>query len=175
MSRAARYDAIARLLHWLIVTLIVAQYAIGWTMPEVHRDTQPVGLIAAHLIVGTALLAAMACRVLWRVTHRPPPDDLSPVMRTLSGATHIALYALLVAVPLLGWINASSRAWSVTLLGIVPLPALSTAGSGFGHAMGDVHGILAWVLFGGICLHVAAALAHRFVLRDGVMQRMMPW
>ncbi|MBY4867847.1 cytochrome b [Burkholderia sp. Bp9017] len=175
MSGPARYDAVARLLHWLIVTLIVAQYAIGWTMPDVHRDTQPVGLIAAHLIVGAALLAAMACRVLWRVTHRPPPDDLSPVMRTLSGATHVALYALLVAVPLLGWINASSRAWSVTLLGIVPLPALSAAGSGFGHAMGDVHGILAWVLFGGICLHVAAALAHRFVLRDGVMQRMMPW
>ncbi|WP_175718896.1 cytochrome b [Burkholderia anthina] len=175
MTRPARYDAVARLLHWLIVTLIVAQYVIGWTMPDVHRDTQPVGLIAAHLIVGAALLAAMACRVLWRATHRPPPGDLSPTMRTLSGATHVALYALLVAVPLLGWINASSRAWSVTLLGIVPLPALSAAGSGFGHAMGDVHGILAWVLFGGICLHVAAALAHRFVLRDGVMQRMMPW
>ncbi|WP_396332055.1 cytochrome b [Burkholderia anthina] len=175
MSRPARYDVVARFLHWLIVTLIVAQFAIGWTMPDVHRDTQPVGLIAAHLIVGAALLAAMAARVLWRATHRPPPDDLSPVMRTLSGATHVALYALLVAVPLLGWINASSRAWSVTLLGIVPLPALSAAGSGFGHAMGDVHGILAWVLFGGICLHVAAALAHRFVLRDGVMQRMMPW
>nr|WP_175799988.1 cytochrome b/b6 domain-containing protein [Burkholderia anthina] len=175
MSRPARYDAVARLLHWLIVTLIVAQFAIGWTMPDVHRDTQPVGLIAAHLIVGAALLAAMAARVLWRATHRPPPDDLSPVMRTLSGATHVALYVLLVAVPLLGWINASSRAWSVTLLGIVPLPALSAAGSGFGHAMGDVHGILAWVLFGGICLHVAAALTHRFVLRDGVMQRMMPW
>jgi len=175
MSTPARYDAVARLLHWLIVTLVVAQFVIGWTMPDVHRDTQPAGLIAAHLIVGTALLAAMACRVLWRATHRPPPDALSPTMRRLSGATHVALYALLVAVPLLGWINASSRAWSVTLLGIVPLPALSAAGSGFGHAMGDVHGILAWVLFGGICLHVAAALAHRFVLRDGVMQRMMPW
>ncbi|WP_423380531.1 cytochrome b [Burkholderia sp. LMG 32019] len=175
MSTPARYDTVARFLHWLIVALIVAQYAIGWTMPDVHRDTQPVGLIAAHLIVGTALLAAMACRVLWRVTHRPPASDLSAAMRALSGVTHFALYALLIAVPLLGWINASSRAWGVTLLGIVPLPALSAAGSGFGHAMGDVHGILAWVLFAGICLHVAAALAHRFVLRDQIVQRMMPW
>ncbi|HIH2746201.1 cytochrome b [Burkholderia aenigmatica] len=175
MSTPARYDAVARLLHWLIVALIVAQYAIGWTMPDVHRDTQPIGLIAAHLLVGTALIAAMVCRVLWRVTHRPPASDLPPAMRALSGVTHFALYALLIAVPLLGWINASSRAWGVTLLGIVPLPALSAAGSGFGHAMGDVHGILAWALFGGICLHVAAALAHRFVLRDQVVQRMMPW
>ncbi|MCA7887730.1 cytochrome b [Burkholderia contaminans] len=175
MSTPARYDTVARLLHWLIVALVIAQYAIGWTMPDVHRDTQPIGLIAAHLLVGTALVAAMACRVLWRATHRAPANDLSPAMRALSGATHFALYALLIAVPLLGWINASSRAWGVTLVGIVPLPALSAAGSSFGHAMGDVHGILAWVLFAGICLHVAAALAHRFVLRDQVMQRMMPW
>jgi len=115
MPTPARYDAVARVLHWLIVVLLVAQYAIGWTMPDVHRDTRPVGLIAAHLIVGTALLAAMACRVLWRATHRPPADQLSPTMRALSGATHVALYALLIAVPLLGWINASSRAWAVTL------------------------------------------------------------
>jgi len=175
MPTPARYDAVARVLHWLIVVLLVAQYAIGWTMPDVHRDTRPVGLIAAHLIVGTALLAAMACRVLWRATHRPPADQLSPTMRALCGATHVALYALLIAVPLLGWINASSRAWAVTLFGIVPLPALSAAGSGFGHAMGAVHGSPAGVLFGGVCLHVAAAIAHRFVLRDQVMQRMMPW
>ncbi|NTX27447.1 cytochrome b [Burkholderia pyrrocinia] len=175
MATPARYDAVARFLHWLIVALVVAQYAIGWTMPDVHRDTQPIGLIAAHLIVGTALLAAMAGRVLWRATHRPPASDLSPAMRALSGVTHFALYALLIAVPLLGWINASSRAWAVTLVGVIPLPALSAAGSGFGHAMGDVHGILAWVLFAGICLHVAAALAHRFVLRDRIVQRMMPW
>ena len=140
-----------------------------------HRDTQPAGLIAAHLLVGTALIAAMACRVLWRATHRPPASNLSPAMRALSGVTHGALYALLIAVPLLGWINASSRAWAVTLIGVIPLPALSAAGSGFGHAMGDVHGILAWVLFAGIGLHVAAALMHRFVLRDQVVQRMMPW
>ncbi|AIO34714.1 prokaryotic cytochrome b561 family protein [Burkholderia cenocepacia] len=175
MSTPARYDAVARLLHWLIVALVVAQYAIGWTMPDIHRGTQPVGLIAAHLIVGTALLAAMVCRVLWRATHRPPASELSPTMRALSGVTHAGLYVLLIVVPLLGWINASSRAWAVTLLGVVPLPALSAAGSGFGHAMGDVHGILAWVLLACIGLHVGAALLHRFVLRDGVVQRMMPW
>jgi cytochrome b561 len=175
MSKPVRYDAVARFFHWLIVALVVTQYVIGWTMPDVHRDTRPVGLIAAHLIVGTALLAAMACRVLWRATHRPPADDASPLMRALSGITHLALYALLIVVPLLGWINASSRGWEVTLLGIVPLPALSATGASFGHAMGDVHGILAWVLFGGICLHVAAALLHRFVLRDRIMQRMTPW
>lgn len=85
------------------------------------------------------------------------------------------LYALLVAVPVLGWINASSRAWPLTLFGVVPLPALSPAGSSFGHAMGDVHSVLAWALFALIFLHVAAALLHRFVFRDRVLQRLALW
>jgi cytochrome b561 len=175
MSSPARYDAVARFLHWSIVALVVAQYLLGWTMPDVHRDTLPVGLIAAHLIVGTALVAAMVCRVLWRATHRPPASELTAPMRWLSGLTHGVLYLLLIVVPLLGWINASSRAWRVSLLGALDLPALSAAGSPFGHAMGDVHGVLAWVLLAAIGLHVGAALLHRFVLRDGVLQRMLPW
>lgn len=177
MQAPLRYDAPARLLHWLVVALVGAQFVLGWTMPDVHRDTQPVGLIAAHLIVGTSLIAAMALRILWRATHRPPPHagELSRPLRTLSSLTHIALYALLVAVPVLGWINASSRAWPLTLFGVVPLPALSPAGSSFGHAMGDVHSVLAWALFALICLHVAAALLHRFVFRDRVLQRIALW
>ncbi|HKR47133.1 MAG TPA: cytochrome b [Paraburkholderia sp.] len=172
MAADSRYDLVARLLHWLVVALVAAQFVIGWTMPDVHRDTRPVGEIAWHLGVGTALVAAMVCRLLWRATHRPPPDDQTPLMRAVAAITHVGLYALLVAVPVLGWINASSRAWDVTLFGAIPLPALSAAGSSFGHAMGDVHSVLAWVLFALICLHVAAALFHRFVLNDRVLQRM---
>ncbi|MDH6146106.1 cytochrome b561 [Paraburkholderia sp. WSM4179] len=59
--------------------------------------------------MGTAQLAAMACRELWRATHRSPPDNLPPLFRAASKVTHLALCVLLVLVPLLGWINASSR------------------------------------------------------------------
>lgn len=175
MSATDRYDGVARFLHWLIVALVVAQFILGWTMPDVHRDTKPLGLIAGHLLVGTALLAAMVCRVLWRVTHRPPDIEIAQPLRILSSLTQLGLYVLLVVVPLLGWINASSRGWNVSLFAAIPLPALSPTGSSFGHEMGDVHGVLAWVLFALICLHVAGALLHRFVLRDQVTQRMMPW
>jgi cytochrome b561 len=175
MNVTSRYDAVSRFLHWLVVTLVGAQFVLGWTMPDVHRDTQPVGLIAWHLATGTALLAAMVCRILWRTTHRGPADDHAQPLRALSKLTHYALYALLIAIPLLGWINASSRAWHVSLFGAIPLPALSPAGSSFGHKMGDVHGVLAWALFSLICLHVGSALLHRFVLRDRILQRMTPW
>jgi cytochrome b561 len=168
------YDGVARFLHWAIVILITAQFVIGWTMPDIHRDTQPVGLIAWHLGVGAVLVAAVAIRIVWRLTHRPAPASLSPLLSTVSRATHFLLYAALVAVPLLGWGNASSRGWTVRLFGVVPYPGLSPVGSSIGHTMGDVHGVLAWVLFALICAHVAAALFHRFVLKDGVLQRMLP-
>lgn len=173
MQRPA-YDAVARTLHWLTVLLVAMQFVIGWTMPDVHKDTQPVGLIAWHLGVGATLVAVMAIRVIWRLTHWPTPDELPPLLSVVSRITHALLYAALVLVPLLGWINASSRGWTVRLLGVVSYPALCEPGSAFGHAMGDVHGILAWVLFALIGLHVVAALLHRFVLKDHVLQRMLP-
>ncbi|WP_345817190.1 cytochrome b (plasmid) [Paraburkholderia sp. PREW-6R] len=168
------YDTVARALHWLTVLLVAVQFTIGWTMPDVHKDTRPVDLIAWHLAVGSALLAVVVVRVIWRLSHKPAPEDLSPPLRVISGITHFLLYAALIVVPLLGWINASSRGWTVRLLGVVPYPSLSAPGSAFGHEMGDVHGKLAWILFALIVLHIAAALFHRFVLRDHVLQRMLP-
>ncbi|MDR5821468.1 MULTISPECIES: cytochrome b/b6 domain-containing protein [unclassified Caballeronia] len=168
------YDVVARTMHWLTVLLIAMQFVIGWTMPDVHKDTQPVNLIAWHLGVGATLVTLMAVLVIWRLTHRPPPDDLPPLFSIVSRVTHFLLYTALVLVPLLGWINASSGGWAVRLLSVVPYPALSEPGSTFGHAMGHVHGILAWVLFALIGLLVVAALFHRHVRRDHVLQRMLP-
>ena len=165
------YGLVARLLHWLIVVLVAAQFVLGWTMPEVHRDTQPVGLIAWHLAVGAALIAAMAVRIVWRLTHRPPPGNLPPLLDTVSRTTHFLLYAALIAVPLLGWANASSRGWALTLFSALPLPALASTGSTVGHGMGEIHSALAWVLLVMIGMHTGAALFHRFVLKDKVLQR----
>lgn len=167
------YDRVARTLHWVVAMLVVMQFVIGWTMPDVHKDTQPIGLIAWHLGIGTLLITLMVIRVCWRLTHRPAPGLLLPAFSAASTITHFLLYAALVIVPLLGWINASSRGWTVRLAGILPYPGLSASGSSLGHNMGDVHGILAWVLFTLICLHVAAALFHHYVLRDDVLHRML--
>lgn len=173
-KRGVKYDGVARLIHWLVVVLIVAQFAIGWTMPDVHKGTQPTGLIAWHLGVGALLIDVMVIRIVWRLTHRPPPETLPPLLGVVSKVTHLLLYAALIVVPLLGWANASSRGWAVRLLGLVDYPRLITVGSSFGRAMGDIHGVLAWMLFALIVMHVVAALFHHFVLRDQVLQRMSP-
>jgi len=171
---ASGYDGVAKFLHWLVALLIAAQFVIGWTMPDIQKGTRPDGLIAWHLGVGATLIAAVVLRIVWRLTHTPPPTSLSPFLRIVSHITHGLLYLALVAVPLLGWANASSRGWSVKLLGVLPYPNILPVGSSVGHEMGDIHGYLAWVLFALIALHIAAALFHRFVLKDQTLQRMMP-
>lgn len=170
------YTGIAKLFHWLILALLVVQFAIAWTMPDIGRDSVPTGLIGWHLSVGAAILAVMIVRFAWRLTHPAPPApaDLAPALATLSRVTHYLLYAVLIVLPILGWANASARGWAVKLFGVVPLPALMAKGSALGHSLGDVHATLATVLLAIVALHVAGALYHAVILKDRTVQRMLP-
>jgi cytochrome b561 len=175
-SEPPAFSAPAKLFHWLTVLLLVVQYAIGWLMPDVHKDTQPVGLIGLHLSFGATIVLLVLVRLAWRFSHKPPAGSsvLPRSMRLAARLTHGLLYVLLIALPLMGWANASARGWAVSLFHVVPLPALAAAGSAFGYTLGDVHQLTAWVLLGLIGLHVAAALFHQFVIRDSTLGRMLP-
>ena len=170
------YTGIAKLFHWLILALLVVQFAIAWTMPDIGRDSVPTGLIGWHLSVGAAILAVMIVRLAWRLTHPAPPApaDLAPALATLSRVTHYLLYSVLIVLPILGWANASARGWAVKLFGVIPLPALMAKGSALGHSLGDVHATLATVLLAIVALHVAGALYHAVILKDRTVQRMLP-
>ncbi len=170
------YSGVAKSLHWLILALLVIQFAIAWTMPEIGRGTVPTGLIGWHLSVGLAILAVMLVRLAWRLTHTAPPApaDLSPALATLSRVVHYLLYALLIILPLLGWANASARGWAVKLFGVFPLPPLMAKGSSLGHSLGDVHATLALALLAVIALHVSGAVYHALFLKDRTLQRMLP-
>lgn len=172
----ASYNLIAQLLHWLTVGLLVAQFAVAWTMPEVHRDTKPIDLIAWHLSIGLTILLVVLIRAGWRAVSAvpPPPDDLPNVLRLLSRTTHFLLYAILVVLPVLGWINANARGWDVRLFGQLKLPALVATGTPWARGMGDIHMDLAIVLLVVVGLHVLGALYHQFILRDGLVGRMLP-
>jgi cytochrome b561 len=175
-AQARDYGLVTKLLHWLVLGLLAAQFAIAWTMPEVHRGTRPDGLIAWHLSLGTLIMLLIVIRVLWRLTHPAPPlpTQLPQWQQTLARLTHFLLYAILLVLPLLGWGNASSRGWDVRLFGIVPLPRLFAQGSHFGHELGDIHTVASYVLLGLVGLHSAAALYHHFVAKNRVLIGMLP-
>ncbi|MFM0327613.1 cytochrome b [Caballeronia glebae] len=166
----------ARALHWLTALLLLIQFVLALTMPDVNDDTKPIGLIAWHLGIGMAIVFLAAIRVLWRSMNTVPPESVSlpMVLRILAGFTHSVLYALLLVIPLMGWANASSRGWAITLLGAIPMPALSPVGSPLGHALGDWHATLACVLLGLIGTHIVGALYHPLFLRDRTLNRMLP-
>lgn len=170
------YDPVARGFHWLVVLLLVAQYSIALLLPRVLPGTAEGALNAWHLSVGSTILLLMLLRLAWRLTHPPPPPplDLSPGLRLLSRATHWLFYVVLIALPLLGWTTASAFGARVFLLGLIPLPALVAPDKAFAEAIGGVHASVGLALLALIALHVAGALHHLLVKRDGVVRRMLP-
>ena len=174
VKKRTEFDLVAKAFHWGMALLLVVQYTVAWTMPHIGKGTLPVGLVAWHLSIGTALLAMLLARLLWRLSHPVNHVSTSPLLNALAGAGHISLYLLLPAVPVMGWVNASSRGYDARLFGSVPLPSLSTTGSALGHSMGDIHVYASYALIGFVALHVLAALYHHWVLKDGVLQRMLP-
>jgi len=146
-------------------------------MPHIGRNAKPDRLIDLHFSFGVLILLMIAVRLAWRFTHAEPTPlaGLPPWIRRSARATHYLLYLLLALLLLLGWVNASFRGLDVSLFGLVRLPQLIAARTpGFAWT-GDVHSYLSnYLLLPLAGLHVAAALYHRFVRRDRVLQRMLP-
>ncbi len=174
-GREQAYDGIAQAFHWIIVALLVVQYFTEWAPKSLGGGSD--ALTDWHLAIGPTILLVMLLRLLWRLTHRPPPPptDLPVALRLLSRATHYAFYAILIVLPLLGWTAASGFGVTPYLLGYIPLPALIAKNKSLADTIGDVHGTLALALLAVIALHVAGALYHRLVKHDGVLQRMLPF
>jgi cytochrome b561 len=171
------YTGMAKALHWVIVALLIVQFVLAWTMPDIRRDTKPDTLINLHLSFGVLILAISVVRLGWRLTHAEPPleDGLPPWQVQSARIVYWLLYLLLFVVPILGWMNASFRGFPVMLFGLIELPKLmGTQTPGFAWT-GNVHGLLAtYVLLTLVGMHVAAALYHWLVRHDGVLQRMLP-
>jgi cytochrome b561 len=172
------YGSVAKALHWLIVALLVVQFAIAWTMPGINRKTVPGTLIDLHLSFGIAIALIAVLRLVWRLYHPVPliADGVPWWQRRAAQLNHAALYFLLLLVPMLGWANASARGWKIAVFGLFRMPHIWPAGSVFGRAtIGYVHVWGTYALLVVVGLHVLAALYHHLWLRDRVLSRMLPY
>ncbi len=175
MTNRLQYGTPAKVFHWLIVALLAAQYPIGWLMPDIHRGQTPGAGMTFHVSIGISILILTALRLAWRLTHPVAPESsLPPWQRLSSEAVHWLLYVLVLATTFSGWLFASFRGWSLSFFYLVPLPMLASDNAAAGRAIDGLHQVMEWALLVVIGLHVVAALAHIFVYRDRVMQRMLP-
>ncbi len=175
MKARLQYGTTAKVFHWLIVALLVVQYLIGWLMPDIHRGMTPGVPMTLHISFGILILILIVLRFAWRLSHPVAPESsLPPWQRLSSEAVHWLLYLLVLATTLTGWLFASFRGWSVSFFYLFPLPMLASDNAAAGRAIDGWHQAAEWTLLVLVGLHVLAALVHKFIYRDRVMERMLP-
>ena len=168
-----RYSRVAMLLHWVLALAIVISFSVGLYMADLPFSPQRLKLFNWHKWAGVTILALSAVRLLWRLTHRPPPDAPMPGwQRTASHATHRLLYVLFFAVPLAGWAYSSAAGFPIVWFGVLPLPDFVPVDKALAEAIKPWHGYLAFALAALVLMHVGAALKHQFIDRDGLLSRM---
>lgn len=181
-----RYDTIAMSLHWLIALGVIANIALGLYFVDLPRsDPDKFLLTQTHKSIGLTILVLSLLRVAWRLGHPVPPlpADMNPALKVFARTVQFLLYVLIVIIPLSGWALVSSSplglptlyfgtfAWPhIPFLADLPraqkMPLV--------REFATIHVFLAWSAIVLVPLHIAGALYHQFVRRDGVLTRMLP-
>lgn len=173
-----RYTSTAIALHWLIALLVIGTFALGLVMTGIPGLT-PAKLryFSWHKWAGVTVLGLAALRLLWRLAHRPPglPAATPAWQQSAAHALHGLLYVLIFAAPLSGYAFSLAAGVPVMYLGLFKLPVLFGADPALKPVLREVHYWLDMTLAACVALHVAAALKHHFVDRDGLMGRMLPF
>lgn len=173
-----RWNAVAQIFHWLIAALIIVQAGIGLTMVSLPKRPAIIPIYSLHKSIGLTILALAVLRLLWRLgtRHPPLPAHAPSWERGTARATHVALYVLLFATPLSGWLfDSASSLRPLYWWGVLPMPNLTGGPDATLKALGHgLHITLFWTLFTVTVLHVGAALKHHFIDRDKVLLNMLP-
>ena len=172
---AERYTPPAIALHWLLALLIIGSFSLGVYMHELPFSPFRLKLYNWHKWAGVTILVLSFVRLAWRITHRPPADLAMPAWQaTAAHATHHLLYALFFIVPLVGWAYSSAAGFPIVWFGVLPLPDFVPVDKALAEAIKPWHERTAMLMAALVLLHVAGALKHRFIDRDGLLDRMRP-
>ena len=175
-----RYSLTAIVLHWVLGLALLGIFAVGLYMTDLPFSPTRLKLYNWHKWAGVTILALSVLRLLWRLTHRPPalPGKISAAMPAWQHwahhGTHHALYALFFLVPLIGWAYSSAAGFPIVVFGVLPLPDFVPADKALAEMIKPFHELSAFALIGLAGLHIAAALKHQWIDRDGLIKRMLP-
>jgi cytochrome b561 len=174
-----RYGAVAIALHWLMALLLTALVALGLYMtrlPDVGFDTWKIKLILYHKQLGILALMLVTLRLLWRFSNVLPKlvETIPDWQKVLARFVHLCFYALMLALPLTGWLMSSATGIPVSVLGLFTLPDLVPYDDRLFHTLVDIHRYLGYALIVCMAAHIGAALRHHLLLRDHTLKKMLP-
>jgi cytochrome b561 len=171
-----RYNVWSISLHWLTLALLIAVYALIELRGIYPKGSDPREAMKAwHFMLGLTVLGLVFVRLALRLMFRAPAIHPSPPawQMLVAKAMYLALYAFLIAMPLLGWFTLSAEGTPIPFFGL-RLPALMDADKALAHSLEDIHetiGVIGYYLIG---LHASAALFHHYFMRDDALLRMLP-
>ena len=168
-----QYNAVARTFHAVIAAMVIFNLATGIGGDALEKTWNP---FPAHKATGILILLLSLARLGWRFTWTMPdwPNTMGALQRKVARVTHVALYALMIIVPLTGWIFSSAGKYPLSIYGLFDWPKLGvTKDSPLAGLAHESHEVLGFLMAGLVVLHVAAALHHHFVIKDNVLRRML--
>lgn len=170
------YTPTAKALHWLIAALIIGVLALGIYMHDLPLSPEKLQLYSWHKWAGVTIFLLVLVRLAWRATHQPPalPESMPRPLQWIAHGGHLALYLLMIAIPLSGWLMSSAKGFQTVWFGVLPLPDLVAKDKALGDLLRDVHEYLNLALLALLAGHVAAALKHHWVDKDDILVRMLP-
>jgi len=177
LERLPSYDRVAVSLHWLIAAGIVAQIALGWWMIDIPK--LPAGVRAywfnLHKSIGLTLATLIVIRIVWRLTHRPPtlPTSVPDWQRRIASVSHALMYVCMIVMPLAGYLGSIYSGYPIKYFGST-LPGWGWKDEALKDFFSAAHYVTAWIFMSLIALHLAAAMKHLLLDRDGIFARMWP-
>lgn len=178
LDAKTKYSGLAMLLHWLIAVLVIVQWRISEAAEEVPTREAGSEIMANHFALGLVIFIVVALRLVWRQVSPPPPPAAghAPWERIFARVVHLTFYALLLVMPLAGWIALSTFGETISVWGLFNLPALPVPQNPtLGETIFELHGASGIALLVLAGLHALAALKHTFMDKDGTLYRMLPF
>ncbi len=172
----SRYGWPHQLAHWLMAAVIIGMFAVGLYMEDLPLGPEKLKLYGIHKSVGSLLLAAVVLRYCWRLMNPVPSlKHMAKIEQLGAHLGHYALYGLMLALPLSGWLMSSAAGFPVSVFGWFTLPDLIAPDRELSTLLKEAHELLGFTIILTASGHVAAALFHHFIKKDTVLRRMLPW
>mgnify|MGYP001765934281 CR=1 FL=1 len=171
----SEYARTAKALHWLMAALLFGLLALGFYMHDLPLSPEKLKLYSWHKWAGVSAFLLVGFRLFWRFTHRPPalPDSMPKIMQFAAHAGHLALYLLMIAIPLTGWLMSSAKGFQTVYFGVLPIPDLLDKNKELGDLLALVHKSLNLLFIAVLAGHIGAALKHHFIDKDDILTRML--